>query len=78
MEIVSDSAIWYSTGLSAVPVRWVLIRDPKEEFETQALSCTDLDADPERIISWFVRRWQLEMSRTHYPRKPRDVRLHAA
>jgi hypothetical protein len=51
VEIVFDSAIWYSTGLSAVPVRWVLIRDPKEEFETQALLCTDLDADPERIIS---------------------------
>ncbi len=41
-------------------LRWVLIRDPKEEFETQALLCTDLDADPERIISWFVRRWQME------------------
>ena len=60
MEIVFDSAIWYSTGLSAVPVRWVLIRDQKEEFETQALLCTDLDADPERIISWFVKRWQME------------------
>ena len=29
-------------------------------FETQALLCTKLDADPERIISYFVRRWQLE------------------
>ena len=37
VEIVSDSAIWYSTGLPAVPLRWVLIRDPEEEFETQAL-----------------------------------------
>ena len=60
VEIVSSTAIWYSTGLPAVPVRWVVIRDPKEEFETQALLCTDLDADPERIISWFVRRWQME------------------
>jgi hypothetical protein len=60
VEIVSDSALWYSTGLPAVPLRWVLIRDPKEEFETQALLCTDLDAEPERIISWFVRRWQME------------------
>jgi hypothetical protein len=34
--------------------------DPQETFETQALLCTDLDADPERIISWFVRRWQME------------------
>jgi hypothetical protein len=37
VEIVSDSAIWYSTGLPAVPLRWVLIRDPQGEFKTQAL-----------------------------------------
>ncbi len=42
VEVVSDTAIWYSTGLPAVPVRWVLIRDPEEEFKTQALLCTDL------------------------------------
>jgi hypothetical protein len=61
VEIVSETAIWYSTGLPAVPLRWVLIRDPQEKkFDTRALLCTDLDADPERIISWFVRRWQME------------------
>jgi hypothetical protein len=60
VEIVSDSAIWYSTGLPAVPLRWVLIRDPRGEFETQALLCTDLATEPGRIISWFVRRWQME------------------
>jgi hypothetical protein len=60
VEIVSNTEIWYSTGLPAVPLRWVLIRDPQEGFETQALLCTDRGADPERIISWFVRRWQME------------------
>lgn len=62
VEIVSNTAIWYSTGLPAVPLRWVLIRDPQEEeeFETQALLCTNLSADPECVISWFVRRWQME------------------
>jgi len=60
VEVVSATAIWYSTGLPAVPLRWVLIRDPQEEFRTQALLCTDLEAEPERIISWFVRRWQME------------------
>ena len=40
----------------------MLIRDPQEEeeFETQALLCTNLDADSGQIISWFVRRWQME------------------
>ena len=40
-----------------MPLHWVLIRDPQGEFRTQALLCTDLRADPERIISWFVMRF---------------------
>jgi hypothetical protein len=60
VEIISKTAVWYSTGLPAVPLRWVLIRDPEKQFETQALLCSDLSAEPERIISWFVRRWRME------------------
>jgi hypothetical protein len=60
VEVVSDTAVWYSTGLPAVPLRWVLVRDPEEEFDLQALLCTDRDAEPGQIISWFVRRWQME------------------
>jgi hypothetical protein len=62
VEITSETAVWYSTGLFAVPLRWVLVRDPQKEFKTQALLCTDLEADPEKIISWFVMRWQLEVT----------------
>ena len=62
IEITSETAVWYSTGLFAVPVRWVLVRDPQGEFKTQALLCTDLDADPQKIVSWFVMRWQLEVT----------------
>jgi hypothetical protein len=62
VEVVSATAVWYSTGLPAVPLRWVLIRDPQEEFSTQALLCTDLEMEPARIISWFVRRWQIEVT----------------
>jgi DDE superfamily endonuclease len=56
-EVLSATAVWHSMGfLPAVPLRWVLIREPKGEFRTQALLCTDLRVEPERIISWFVRR----------------------
>jgi hypothetical protein len=60
IEVLSGTAVWYSTGLPAVPLRWVLIRDPREEFETRALLCTDLDAEPAGLVSWFVLRWQME------------------
>jgi hypothetical protein len=62
VEIASKTAVWYSTGLFAVPLRWVLVRDPEGEFKTQALLCTDLGADPKKIVCWFVMRWQLEVT----------------
>ena len=62
VEVASETAMWYSTGLFAVPIRWVLIRDPKGGFRTQALLCTDLEADPKKIVCWFVMRWQLEVT----------------
>jgi hypothetical protein len=62
VEISSQTAVWYHTGLPPVPIRWVLIRDPEGEFPTQALLCTDLDAAPAQILAWFVQRWQLEVT----------------
>jgi hypothetical protein len=60
VEVASATALWYSTGLPAVPIRWVLVRDPQGEFKTQALLCTDVGAEPEQIVGWFVLRWQME------------------
>jgi hypothetical protein len=60
VEIVSETALWYHTGLPSVSIRWVLIRDPQEHFATQALLCTDPRVTPEQSIAWFVRRWQME------------------
>jgi hypothetical protein len=62
VELVSETAVGYHTGLSPVPLRWVLVRDPQGEFPTQALLCTDLSATPEQILAWFVQRWQLEVT----------------
>ena len=45
-----------------MPIRWVLVRDPKGELEPQALLATDLDARPCDILSWFVCRWQVEVT----------------
>ncbi len=62
VELVSETAVWYHTGLPPVPLRWVLVRDPQGEFPTQALLCTDLTASPAQILAWFVQRWQLEVT----------------
>jgi hypothetical protein len=69
VELVSDTAVWFHNGLPPVPLRWVLIRDPKGRFKPQALLCTDLSIQPEQIVTWFVMRWRVEVTfhevRTH-------------
>lgn len=62
IEVCSDTAVWYHSGQPAVPVRWVLIRDPKGKFRSQALLCTDQSLTPLQIATWFVQRWQLEVT----------------
>jgi hypothetical protein len=65
IEMASGTAVWYHTGQPVVPIRWVLIRPVEgrgKPFEPQALLCTDLDADPLQIVSWFVLRWQVEVT----------------
>lgn len=62
IEIVSDTAVWYHPGQPVLPIRWVLIRDPKGRFKTQALLSTDLNVKPVQMIQWFVLRWRLEVT----------------
>jgi hypothetical protein len=69
VEIVSDTAVWYHTGMPPVPIRWVVIRDPQNKFRPQALLSTDLTLTPTQIVTCFVQRWQVEVTfhevRTH-------------
>ena len=62
IEVATDTAVWYHSGLPPVALRWVLVRDPTGEFEPQALLCTDLAVRAQQIVEWFVLRWQLEVT----------------
>ena len=62
VEICTDTAVWYHTGLPPVAMRWVLIRDPQGEFEPQALVTTHREHAPVQVLEWFVRRWTMEVT----------------
>ena len=62
VEAISEMAVWYHTGMAAVPIRWVVVRDPQGHFAPQAFLCTDLSASPEQIVQWFCQRWGLEVT----------------
>jgi hypothetical protein len=69
VEVCTDTAVWYHSGLPPVAIRWLLIRDPQGEFKPQALVTTQLDHTPAQMLEWFVRRWTMEVTleeaRTH-------------
>ena len=62
VEICSATAVWRHGGLPVLPIRWVLLRDPQQRFDPQALLCTDPARDPLQIVRWYVRRWQVEVT----------------
>lgn len=60
VDVATDTAVWYHSGLTPVALRWVLIRDPKGKFASQALLSTDPSLSASEIVSAFVRRWSME------------------
>ena len=56
MEVYSQTAVWYHTGLPPVPIRWLLIRDPHPTFAPQALD----PSVPLEILTFFMQRWAVE------------------
>lgn len=40
----------------------MLVRDPAKRFRPQALLCTDFAREPAQVVSWFVRRWSVEVT----------------
>ncbi|NTU79257.1 MAG: transposase [Chloroflexales bacterium] len=62
VRLATGTALWYHSGKPLVEIRWVLICDPEEKFLPQALLSTDTAHSPIPIVTWFVQRWQLEVT----------------
>ena len=62
MLVATGSAIWYHSGMTPLPIRWVLIKDPKQKIRPTALLCTKLDLDTKQIINFFIQRWTVEVT----------------
>ena len=62
IEIATGTALWYTPGYDPLPLRWVLVRDPLNEFEPSAFFATDQTAAPLQILAWFIMRWNVEVT----------------
>lgn len=62
LEIFSGISLWYTPGQNPVPIKWVVVRDPKGELRTEAFFATNTAAVEEQILIWFVLRWNIEVT----------------
>ncbi len=67
VELSSHTALWYHTGKPPVSIRWVLVRDPLGQLNSQALLCTDPAVAPIRVVEWFALRWRVEVTFQEVP-----------
>lgn len=62
MMIISGVAIWHKSNRVMVKIQWVLIKDPEEKLDPVLLACTDTTLLAEKIVTFFVRRWRVEVT----------------
>ncbi len=69
MEIASATVVWYHTGMPPLPIRWILVHGPSRDRDPPPLLCTDQNCAGAQFVSWFILRWQIEVTsqevRTH-------------
>jgi DDE superfamily endonuclease len=61
-DAVSETALWHRDGEPPVPIRWVLLRDPTGTLKPVVLGCIDQAATPLQIVTWYVGRWNIEVT----------------
>lgn len=62
VEIATGTAVWYHTSRPAVPIRWVIVRDPSGRLDPMALLSTEQELSAEEIVRYFIMRWQVEVT----------------
>jgi hypothetical protein len=69
LDVTSGTAVWYRIGQPVLPIRWVLVRDPKGLLEPRAYFSTCPNDRPRTVVQQFIKRWTIETtfeeSRSH-------------
>jgi hypothetical protein len=62
LRIATGTAVWYRCGHAPLPLRWMLVRDPKGQLQPRAYFSTILDDTPESILTTAIQRWTIGVS----------------
>jgi hypothetical protein len=62
VDLASETALWHRAGQPPLPIRWLLLRDPSGGHKPAALCCTDQAATTAQILTWYLARWNIEVT----------------
>ena len=63
LEYVTRVSLWAKRGAIPVPIRWVLVRCPKDpRFKPEVFLCSQPELDARQILLWVVARWNIEVT----------------
>ena len=65
VEYLTGVSLWYRPSQPPVPLRWVLVRSPEgtaQPLTPGAVFCSDPQASVEAILTWFIGRWNIEVT----------------
>jgi len=67
VEYITGTSLWHRRGHDPVPLRWVVVRCPKDtpkkdQFQPTGLFCSDQTLTAEQIIQLFIGRWNIEIT----------------
>jgi hypothetical protein len=62
LEVCTGTAVWYHTGQTPLPIRWVLTRDPDGQHDPKAYFSTDQEQTAVDILTDYMKRWPLEVT----------------
>ena len=62
VRLLSGQCLWHTSGFAPVPIRWVLVVDPTGKSRPEAFFSTDRRLTPEKIVEYYVLRWNIEVT----------------
>lgn len=60
LEVLTGTCLWYHNTVGAVPIRWILTKDPTGANKPIVIMVTDFRVCAEEAIGFFVGRWPIE------------------
>ena len=58
LDVATGTALWHTDGCDPLPIRWVLVRDPRGRLTPYALFCTDPAVEARAILAAYLHRWK--------------------